>query len=157
MFSPARRGPTTDTERNGATGFVTGSCTRRTENPGVRSRDTLITDNQELRTWPLPARCRRSQVRNSCYLYPDCFVVANEELGRRGLPAHRGELCPALRGDSLDFVAATAALSQATAHDALDQLITLNLVQSSGDLHRRRYLIHSLTRTFLLEQAARWQ
>ena len=62
-----------------------------------------------------------------------------------------------MRGDTLDFVAASSGLAPGAVHDALDQLIRLNLVQSSGDLHKRRYLIHSLTRTFLLEQVARWQ
>lgn len=61
------------------------------------------------------------------------------------------------RGDSLDFITASSGLTAGAVRDALDQLIWLNLVQSSGDLHQRRYLIHSLTRSFLLEQVARWQ
>ena len=36
-------------------------------------------------------------------------------------------------------------------------LVRLNLVNVGGDLQRRRYSIHSLTRTFLHEQVARWQ
>ena len=62
-----------------------------------------------------------------------------------------------VRGDTLDFITATSGLGEGAVHDALDRLLRLSLVQSSGDLHKRRYLIHSLTRTFLLEQVARWQ
>lgn len=39
---------------------------------------------------------------------------------------------------------------------ALDQLVQLNLVDSLGELHSRRYSIHQLTRTFLQEQVAQW-
>jgi hypothetical protein len=61
------------------------------------------------------------------------------------------------RGDTLDFITATSGLGEGAVHDALEHLLRLNLVQSSGDLHKHRYLIHSLTRSFLLEQVARWQ
>ena len=40
--------------------------------------------------------------------------------------------------------------------DALQWLNELNLVTVSGGLHDRRYGIHSLTRSFLQEQVARW-
>ena len=39
---------------------------------------------------------------------------------------------------------------------ALDLLVRLNLVESRGGLNERRYTIHSLTATFLLEQVLRW-
>ncbi|MCB0213076.1 MAG: hypothetical protein KDJ52_27280 [Anaerolineae bacterium] len=42
-------------------------------------------------------------------------------------------------------------------HDALQQLATLSLVQVEGDLEHRRYSIHRLTETFLLNEAIRWQ
>lgn len=40
---------------------------------------------------------------------------------------------------------------------AFHTLIELNLVDSRGNLHERRYSIHSLTRTFLHEQVLQWQ
>jgi hypothetical protein len=61
-----------------------------------------------------------------------------------------------VRGDTLDFVTATADLPKGDVVNALQHLITLNLVNTTGDLHQRRYLIHSLTRSFLHEQVARW-
>lgn len=61
-----------------------------------------------------------------------------------------------VHGDNLAFVAATAELPPPVVGDALQQLITLNLVYPVGDLHGRRYGIHSLTRSFLHEQVARW-
>jgi hypothetical protein len=62
----------------------------------------------------------------------------------------------AVRGETLEFIAAICDLSPSAAADALHRLYTLNLITSSGDLHHRRYAIHSLTRTFLQEQVARW-
>lgn len=61
-----------------------------------------------------------------------------------------------VRGETLEFIAAICDLPPAVAADALHRLYTLNLVTASGDLHQRRYAIHSLTRTFLQEQVARW-
>jgi hypothetical protein len=40
---------------------------------------------------------------------------------------------------------------------ALETLVGFNLVEVRGDLHSRRYTIHSLTRTFLHEQVLQWQ
>jgi hypothetical protein len=40
---------------------------------------------------------------------------------------------------------------------ALETLVNFNLVEVRGDLHNRRYTIHSLTRTFLQEQVLQWQ
>ncbi len=62
----------------------------------------------------------------------------------------------ALRGETLEFVAAICDLPLAVTADVLHRLYMLNLVTAGGDLHRRRYAIHSLTRTFLQEQVARW-
>jgi hypothetical protein len=62
----------------------------------------------------------------------------------------------AVRGETLEFVAAICDLPPAATADALHRLYVLNLVTVSGDLHHRRYAIHSLTRTFLQEQVARW-
>ena len=39
---------------------------------------------------------------------------------------------------------------------ALNQLVTLKLVDARGGLNDRRYSIHNLTRTFLEEQVAQW-
>lgn len=60
------------------------------------------------------------------------------------------------QGDTLAFVTATSGLPEPQVADALQQLLLLNLVYSSGDLRSRRYAIHSLTRSFLYEQVARW-
>ena len=62
----------------------------------------------------------------------------------------------AVRGETLEFVAAICDLPPAATADALHRLYTLNLITVNGDLHQRRYAIHSLTRTFLQEQVARW-
>jgi DNA polymerase III delta prime subunit len=61
-----------------------------------------------------------------------------------------------VNGDSFDYIAALSDLPPATLTSALQRLITLNLVNSVGDLHQRRYSIHGLTRSFLIEQVAKW-
>lgn len=61
------------------------------------------------------------------------------------------------RGGSLEFVAQLSGLDQGALSDALAELVTLSLVDSRGGPLDRRYTIHNLTRTFLLEQVIRWQ
>ena len=60
------------------------------------------------------------------------------------------------RGGDQAYLANLTALDLANVGDALERLVALNLVDSKGDLHNRRYTIHNLTRTFLQEQVARW-
>jgi hypothetical protein len=60
-------------------------------------------------------------------------------------------------GDHMGFIAAISGLANGQVSDALQQLIVLNLVYPVGDVYARRYAIHSLTRSFLHEQVARWR
>ena len=60
-------------------------------------------------------------------------------------------------GGNLDFLAQISQLPSDDLRHGLSLLVTLNLVDSRGDLHQRRYTIHNLTRSFLLEQVVRWQ
>jgi DNA-binding MarR family transcriptional regulator len=60
-------------------------------------------------------------------------------------------------GGSLAYLVDVSGLDPATVSDALDRLVTLNLVDSQGNLSERRYSIHGLTRTFLQEQVGKWQ
>ena len=60
------------------------------------------------------------------------------------------------RGESLAFIASICDRPAPPVADALQWLNELNLVTVSGGLHERRYAIHSLTRSFLQEQVARW-
>jgi hypothetical protein len=59
-------------------------------------------------------------------------------------------------GARLDFLSDLCGLSGPALADALEQLVTLNLVDSRGSLRERSYSIHSLTRTFLLQQVLQW-
>jgi hypothetical protein len=61
------------------------------------------------------------------------------------------------RGGSPDFLAEISQLPIEHLRHALGMLVNLNLVDSRGGLHQRRYTIHNLTRSFLLEQVIRWQ
>ncbi|NJN81109.1 MAG: hypothetical protein HC802_01695 [Caldilineaceae bacterium] len=76
-----------------------------------------------------------------------------DESSRRALLA-----MPLLRpeGDTLDFLGTLSQLDPGELHSSIQKLALLNLVEVRGDLHRRIYSIHSLTRAFLLEQVARW-
>lgn len=59
-------------------------------------------------------------------------------------------------GDDLEYLAEVGDLDRDELRMALNQLVTLNLVDARGGLNDRRYSIHNLTRTFLEEQIARW-
>lgn len=61
------------------------------------------------------------------------------------------------RGDDLEGIAEVSDLAIGDLRTALNKLLTLNLVDSHGGLYERRYTIHSMTRTFLLGQVAKWQ
>lgn len=59
-------------------------------------------------------------------------------------------------GDDLEYLAEVGDLDRDELRMALNQLVTLNLVDAQGGLNDRRYSIHNLTRTFLEHQVARW-
>lgn len=59
-------------------------------------------------------------------------------------------------GDELSYLAEVGDLDLDDLRMALNQLVTLNLVDARGGLNDRRYAIHNLTRTFLLEQVVKW-
>ncbi len=61
------------------------------------------------------------------------------------------------QGSKFELLAATCDVAEVDLREALEQLVTRNLVDVHGDLHERRYTIHSLTRTFLQEQVLHWQ
>ena len=60
------------------------------------------------------------------------------------------------RGGLHEDLVALTLLDAGDVTTALNELVTRNLVDSHGSLHERRYTIHSLTRSFLLEQVSRW-
>lgn len=60
-------------------------------------------------------------------------------------------------GGTLEQLTAISGVEPGALSDALAELVTLNLVDVRAPLlDERRYVVHSLTRTFLLEQVARW-
>lgn len=62
-----------------------------------------------------------------------------------------------VNGADLAFLAVASALDPGDLRDAVETLIRLNLIDHRSGLHESRYTIHSLTRTFLLEQVTLWQ
>jgi hypothetical protein len=60
-------------------------------------------------------------------------------------------------GAGLSFIHTASGLAIDMLHDALETLVQLSLADQHSSLHESRYIIHSLTRTFLLEQVIRWQ
>ena len=77
-----------------------------------------------------------------------------DELSRRALlamPLATG------RGADLAYLAEISELDAGDLRAALTRLVDLNLVDSRGDLNERRYAIHALTRSFLMEQVVRWK
>lgn len=59
-------------------------------------------------------------------------------------------------GATLEDLVGVSQLPATELRAALQQLVILNLVNRTGDLHESRYTIHGLTRTFLLEQVVQW-
>ena len=66
-------------------------------------------------------------------------------------------LMPLAQEGTLKQLSALSRLAQDELHQALEQLAKLSLVQVEGDLETRRYSIHRLTETFLLNEATTWQ
>lgn len=65
-------------------------------------------------------------------------------------------LMPLAQGGTLEQLQALTPLSMGQLGQVLQQLATLSLVQIGGNLERRRYTIHRLTETFLLNKAIEW-
>ena len=61
------------------------------------------------------------------------------------------------RGADPDYLAEISELDAGDLRGALARLVDLNLVDSRGNLNERRYAIHALTRSFLMEQVLRWK
>lgn len=64
---------------------------------------------------------------------------------------------PLAHGGNLDQLAAVGKVNGDVLNQALEQLVSLSLVEVGGDLDERRYYIHRLTETFLLEEVVKWQ
>ena len=62
-------------------------------------------------------------------------------------------------GERFAYLNDISGLSREALYSALHQLVRLNLLDrhAGEDLSSNRYAIHSLTRTFLMEQVRRWQ
>ena len=74
-------------------------------------------------------------------------------------PASRQALLvmPLVADGTLAQLATISQLERDELEGALQNLMTLSLVQMGGDLEERRYTIHRLTETFLLREALKWQ
>lgn len=66
-------------------------------------------------------------------------------------------IMPLTHDGTFDQLQANSKLEPSELGQALKQLSTLSLIQISGSLNKRRYSIHRLTETFLLNEAIRWQ
>ncbi|MEW5957845.1 MAG: NB-ARC domain-containing protein [Chloroflexota bacterium] len=74
-------------------------------------------------------------------------------------PASRQVLLimPLAQGGNIDQLTALCDLESGALGQALEHLITLSLVEVGGEIDDRRYRIHRLTETFLLNEVAKWQ
>jgi hypothetical protein len=68
-------------------------------------------------------------------------------------------LMPLFAGEGADLAAIgrVSDLPDDALLEALEYLVRLSLVNVAGDLHRRRYSLHRLTETFLLNEVIKWQ
>lgn len=63
---------------------------------------------------------------------------------------------PLTQGATLEQLLALSQLELADLNEALEKLVALSLVQVRGNLQTRRYTIHRLTETFLLQEVVKW-
>jgi LuxR family glucitol operon transcriptional activator len=63
---------------------------------------------------------------------------------------------PLAQDGTLDQLIALSELDIIDLNQALEQLVALSLVQIGGNLDERRYYIHRLTETFLLNEVVKW-
>ncbi|MBE7549607.1 MAG: helix-turn-helix domain-containing protein [Anaerolineales bacterium] len=77
---------------------------------------------------------------------------ALDEAGRQTLL-----VMPLAQGGTLTHIAALTDLHGTDLTQALEELVTLSLLEVSADLEQPRYRIHRLTETFLLNEVAKWQ
>jgi len=66
-------------------------------------------------------------------------------------------IMPLAQGGDLDQIRALCDLEPAELDQALERLVTLSLIEVTGDIDQRRYRIHRLTETFLLNEVVKWQ
>jgi hypothetical protein len=64
---------------------------------------------------------------------------------------------PLAQNGPFDQLMTLTNLDRDTLNQALQGLVTLSLVQVGGNLQERRYTIHRLTETFLLNEAIQWK
>lgn len=96
----------------------------------------------------------RTETAGSLYIFIyRCAWDSLDESARRALIAM---VLTTDDGDTVDELLATCDLTRAELRNALNHLVTLNLVRSLGGLNERRYSIHQLTRSFLHKQVLLW-
>jgi hypothetical protein len=66
-------------------------------------------------------------------------------------------MMPLAQGGAAGQLMELTKLETSELNQALQQLAELSLVQVGGTLAERRYSIHRLTETFLLNEAIKWQ
>jgi hypothetical protein len=66
-------------------------------------------------------------------------------------------MMPLAQNGTLDQLMSLTQLEEGELNPALQQLARLSLVQVGGDVRERRYMIHRLTETFLLNEAIKWK
>ena len=111
----------------------------------VHSLSTVLGDLQAARGTPVET------------LYTFIYRWAWDNLGETPRRALLAMPLVTERGGSVAYLAQLSGLADGALTDALAELVTLSLVDSRGSALDRRYTIHNLTRTFLLEQVIRWQ
>jgi hypothetical protein len=103
------------------------------------------------------ADLKGAQGRAADHLYTHIYRRAWDHLDERARQVLLMMPLASEAGADLDFLAAIAEEDPRGLRPVLEQLITLNLVDSRGSLTERLYSIHSLTRSFLHEQVLHWR
>lgn len=97
----------------------------------------------------------QAQTQNIDELYTHIYWQAWNTLTE---PGHQTLLnMPLVRGGDFDHLLALSEIDEVALQEILAQLVTMSLVTVHGTVENRRYDIHQLTETFLLNEVAKWQ
>lgn len=97
----------------------------------------------------------QAQTKNIDELYTHIYWQAWHTLSE---PGHQTLLnMPFVRGGLFEHLLALSEIDKVALQEVLEQLVTMSLVTVHGTVEDRRYDIHQLTGTFLLNEVVKWQ
>lgn len=98
-----------------------------------------------------------AQGKKASDLFTYIYRQAWDRLDQASRTVFAGMLTFVESGCTAQELASSIDVALSDAHDGLETLVALNLVDCCGGLHDKRFTIHNLTRQFLQQQVTKWQ